>query len=102
MPEDRIYWLDEFEGKAKGGFFYRSEIAKDLKKVTEEHGFNVVGIKVSTDGDWTVEFIIEDTDNKILLSPDITSSITDEEDNSFKKVVSMFDHSLCDKWWKDK
>ena len=102
MPEDRIYWLDEFEGKAKGGFFYRSEIAKDLKKVTEEHGFNVVGIKVSTDGDWTIEFIIEDTDNKILLSPDITSSITDEEDNSFKKVVSMFDHSLRNVWWKDK
>jgi len=24
--------------------------------------FNVVGIKVSTDGDWTVEFIIEDTE----------------------------------------
>jgi len=37
MAEDRIYWLDEFEGKAKGGFFFRSEIAKDLKKVTEEH-----------------------------------------------------------------
>ena len=60
MEESRIYWLDEFEGKAKGGFFFRSEIAKDLKKVTEEHGFNIVGIKVSTDGDWTVEFIIEE------------------------------------------
>jgi len=62
MAEDRVYWLDEFEGKAKCGFFFRSEIAKDLKKVTEEHGFNIVGIKVSTDGDWTVEFIIEDTE----------------------------------------
>ena len=62
MAEDRVYWLDEFQGTAKGGFFYRSEIASDLKKVTEEHGFNVVGIKVSTDGDWTVEFIIEDTE----------------------------------------
>ena len=62
MEESRIYWLDEFEGKAKGGCFFRSEIAKDLKKVTEEHGFNIVGIKVSTDGDWTVEFIIEDTE----------------------------------------
>jgi hypothetical protein len=60
MPEERTYWLDEFEGKAKGGFFYRSQIASDLKKVTEEHGFNIVGIKVSSDGDWTVEFIIEE------------------------------------------
>ncbi len=62
MAEERTYWLDEFQGTAKGGFFYRSKIASDLKKVTEEHGFNVVGIKVSTDGDWTVEFIIEDTE----------------------------------------
>ena len=99
MAEDRVYWLDEFEGKAKGGFFFRSEIAKDLKKVTEEHGFNVVGIKVSTDGDWTVEFIIEDTDDKIILSPDITPFITDEEEDSSKKVVSMFNRNV---WWKDK
>ena len=102
MAEERTYWLDEFQGTAKGGFFYRSPIASDLKKVTEEHGFNVVGIKVSTDGDWTVEFIIEDTDDKIVLSPDITPSITNEEENLFKKVSSMFDHSLRNVWWKDK
>jgi hypothetical protein len=62
MAEERIYWLDKFEGKAKGGFYYRSEIAVDLKRVTDEHGFNVVGIKVSIDGDRTIEFIIEDTE----------------------------------------
>ena len=62
--KEKIYWLDNFEGKAKGGFFYRSEIAVDLKRVKDEHNINVVGIKVFTDGDRTVEFITEEKENE--------------------------------------
>ena len=41
---DKIFWMDAFEGKA-------------IKKLEEENGLNIVGIKI--DGGWTTEFIVE-------------------------------------------
>jgi len=54
---DKIFWVDAFEGKAKGGLFVRSDVGKAIKKLEEENGLNIVGIKI--DGGWTTEFIVE-------------------------------------------
>ena len=45
MFEDQVFWKAEFNGKAKGGFFFRSfDLNKFIKKV-EKDGTEVVGIK---------------------------------------------------------
>ena len=54
--EEIIFWDDTFKGQAKGGFFFRNDLFKHVKRL-EENGYRVVGIKVE-DG-WNLEFICE-------------------------------------------
>ena len=53
---ERVYWKDDFGGKAKGGYFFRNELRDHIKKVEEETGLNVVGIKY--DETYNLELIV--------------------------------------------
>lgn len=56
---EEIFWLDKFDGEAKGGFFVRNGLFEFFKKC-EEQGLKVVGIKKPTD--WNLELILEVND----------------------------------------
>tara|TARA_B110000285_G_scaffold234734_1_gene312760 strand:- start:76 stop:252 length:177 start_codon:yes stop_codon:yes gene_type:complete len=46
MFEDLVFWKDGFDGEAKGGIMFRSfDLNQFIKKVEEENGQEVVGIK---------------------------------------------------------
>ena len=64
---NKIFWLDKFEGKAKGGLMYRSKTAIDIETVEEKFNVKVVAIKLEPDHEsgkasWTIEYIIEAED----------------------------------------
>ena len=44
MTKEKIYWLDGFNGKAKGGAYYRSGAAIDIKDFEDKFGVKVVAI----------------------------------------------------------
>ena len=54
--EDKMFWLDDFDGEAVGGFFIRNTL-KDFMKKLEETGLNPIGIKY--DGTFNLEVIVE-------------------------------------------
>jgi len=58
-----VFWLDGFEGNARGGFFLRSfDLNKFIKKVEEsENGGKVVGLKFEGNN---VELIVEEKNIK--------------------------------------
>jgi len=51
-----IFWLDDYNGKAQGGYYTRCDLKKHIKHFKEQ-GLKVVGIKVSEDSDWNLQFI---------------------------------------------
>jgi hypothetical protein len=55
------FWLDQWEGKAKGGYFIRNDLYKFFAKL-KENNLKPVGIKV--DDDWNLEIIIEEQSNE--------------------------------------
>ena len=66
---DKIFWLDGFEGKAQGGLMYRSKTAIDIETVEEKFGVKVVAIKLEPDyesgkASWTIEYITEAKEDK--------------------------------------
>tara|TARA_Y100001937_G_C6934990_1_gene247710 strand:+ start:114 stop:314 length:201 start_codon:yes stop_codon:yes gene_type:complete len=56
MESDRDdqFWIVEYEGAAKGGYFIRNDLFKSIKRL-EEQGLKVVGIRF--DGTWNLELI---------------------------------------------
>ena len=65
--KEMIFWLDEFNGRAKGGFFYRSKIAIEIDDIQTRFGLKVVGIRLEEEGNepsWNVEFITEAQENE--------------------------------------
>jgi hypothetical protein len=65
--KEMIFWLDEFNGRAKGGFFYRSKIAIEIDDIQTRFGLKVVGIRLEEEGNepsWNVEFITEAQDDE--------------------------------------
>ena len=54
---DEIFWLDKWEGAAKGGYFIRNDLFKFLDWL-KESGLKPVG--VVCDGTWNLEIIIEE------------------------------------------
>ena len=54
---EEIFWLDKFEGKAKGGLFIRDSLFQFFEKC-EKSGIKIVGIKKPKD--WNIELIYED------------------------------------------
>jgi hypothetical protein len=63
MNKETIFWLDNWGGEAKGGFFYRSKIALEIDDIEDRLGSKVVGIRLEKDESdkpsWNVEFITE-------------------------------------------
>ena len=65
MVKDKMmYWLDGFEGKAKGGAYYRSRIHLDIDEFQSKFNKKVVAIGLEPDYEsgkpsWTVEFITD-------------------------------------------
>ena len=64
MEENKIFWLDEFNGEAKGGFFIRNDLKKFFEKL-EETGLNPVAIKYN--GSFNLEVIVERNEKYIEL-----------------------------------
>ena len=65
MQEKKVFWLDGFEGAAKGGAFYRSKIHLDINKFESKFKKKVVAISLEPDEgkpSLTVEFITDATD----------------------------------------
>jgi hypothetical protein len=52
----KIYWIEDWEGKAKGGLYFRCDLFKWVQKA-EESGMKVVGIAI--DESWDMELIVE-------------------------------------------
>ena len=52
-------WKDGFEGKAKQ-LYSRSGISKDVEELQNKFGVEVVGIVISPEDGFTVEFIVAD------------------------------------------
>ena len=52
----KIFWVDEFKGKAKDGLYFRSNL-KDVLEKCEKQGINIVGIKY--DGTFNLGLIQE-------------------------------------------
>jgi|TARA_R110002012_G_scaffold34259_2_gene99121 hypothetical protein len=50
------FWKDDFEGQAKFGCFFRSNLGKDIAEIQDKIKGDIVGIKVDTDS-WNLEFI---------------------------------------------
>ena len=60
----KIFWLDGFQGQAKGGAYYRSKIAIDIEEFEEKFNEKVVAIGIEKDyksekASWNVEMITE-------------------------------------------
>lgn len=53
---EKIFWLQNFKGSAKGGFFVRNLLKEFVEKL-EQSGYNLVGIKY--DGTYNLECIVE-------------------------------------------
>lgn len=66
-PEEKVYWLDGFEGQAQGGAYYRSGIAIDIDDFETKFNKKVVAIgltkKYNSDKpSWNVNMITEVTE----------------------------------------
>ena len=62
---ERQYWLDGYNGPCKGGYFFRSAIAKEIHEFEERTGKHVVAIKLEKNRDnkpsFNIEFVLEVT-----------------------------------------
>ena len=67
----RTYWLDGFEGSAKGGTFSRSEIAVDVNRLESKFNVNIVAISIENDIEtgkpsYNIEFITEVNEDEFI------------------------------------
>jgi len=56
MKNEITFWVDDFEGKAQGGFFVRNDLHLFFKKLREA-GHEPVGIKV--DDSFNLEVVVK-------------------------------------------
>ena len=56
MSEKQIFWLDGWEGRAKGGYYIRNNLKEFFSKLKEK-GMKPVGI--AYDGSYNLEIIVE-------------------------------------------
>jgi hypothetical protein len=66
----RQFWLDGFDGPAKGGLHYRSKIAIEIEDVETKFGVKIVAIGIEPDyesgaASWTIEFLTEVTEEEV-------------------------------------
>ena len=58
MSDSRMMWLDNFNGVAKGCYFYRSKFGKEVIEFETKFKVKVVGVII--DDSYNIEFIIEE------------------------------------------
>jgi len=47
MEENKIFWLDQWEGEAVGGYYFRAhDFIKFIKRIEEEKDTKVVGLEI--------------------------------------------------------
>tara|TARA_R100001463_G_scaffold60758_1_gene113366 strand:+ start:463 stop:642 length:180 start_codon:yes stop_codon:yes gene_type:complete len=47
MEDNKIFWLDDWQGEAQGGYYFRSfELNKFIKRLEEEENKKVVGLEI--------------------------------------------------------
>lgn len=56
--KERIFWLDNYEGTAQGGFYTRCNLKEHIQHFKEK-GYKVVGIKPCEENWWNLQFICE-------------------------------------------
>ena len=61
---EKIFWLDGFEGKAKGGTYYHSKMAIDVEDFEKSFNVKVVALGLEKDyesgkASWNVNMITE-------------------------------------------
>jgi hypothetical protein len=77
-------WKD-WKGKAQGGFYYRDDFFKSIKKFEQEFKKKVVGIRIE-DG-WNIEFICEDDSPKEQVA--VAKNVDYHRDSGCdKKIIS--------------
>ena len=54
---EEIFWKGDFNGRAKGGYYFRNDLFKVFKRLRDE-GKNPVAIKV--DDSWNLEVLVEE------------------------------------------
>ena len=59
-----IFWLDNYDGKAMGGYYVRCNLKEHIEHFKEQ-GFKVVGIKCSEDSNWNLQFICEELNQEV-------------------------------------
>lgn len=57
MSEKKIFWLDKWEGKSKGGYYLRNPLKEFFEKLVEKD-FKIVGIIY--DGSYNLEILVEE------------------------------------------
>ena len=55
--KEKTFWLEDFEGVGKGGFYIRNDLFKFFKCL-ESQGHEPVGIKI--DDSWNLHIIIKE------------------------------------------
>ena len=70
MSDKKTFWLDGFNGAARGGTYYRSRIALDVEEFETKFDVRVVAISLEKDPEhggasWTIEFITEVPDEQV-------------------------------------
>ena len=63
--KEQIFWLEEWEGQAKNGLYFRSDLHVSIKRA-EENGLKVVGIGFN--GTWDINLITEVKQNEKEVS----------------------------------
>ena len=59
MNKNRTFWLEDFKGAAKGGAYYRSNMAIDIDDFETKFKTSVVGIEISETSPEDIHFIVE-------------------------------------------
>lgn len=54
--EKQIFWLGEWKGKAKGGYFIRNDLCNFFKKLKEN---NIKPVGIAVDEGFNMEIIVE-------------------------------------------
>ena len=66
--EDKIFWLDGFNGAAKGGAYYRSGIAVDIETFEEKFGLKSEIDKMDKIMDAIEKYDLESKYKKIIIT----------------------------------
>uniref|UniRef100_A0A6M3Y240 Uncharacterized protein n=1 Tax=viral metagenome TaxID=1070528 RepID=A0A6M3Y240_9ZZZZ len=54
-----IFWLDKFQGKAKGGYYLRNDLFKFFQKCKKN---NLKPVAIKVDDDWNLEIFMEESE----------------------------------------